>query len=529
MQSERLRGLAELARVALVVALVSALVGLGSCSDEIYSPTEPSAGSGGGAGEPGEGGGVGEGASGGRALQPSEAGAAGEGGATDPADSEPAPALLDSIVVEGVQVQLKPDFAPETRRYSVLASEPALAPMVTVTAAPELEIEVAGQPAQSGSPVELVDAEPGSEIEVEVQNSLGESAVYTIVYLPNDFPDITITTREPGASSDPIYVAPRGGGRFYVAKLNAQGVPLFYKKMPRDVGNFRKHPTGQYSYTVQNSDNDSWENVVLDENFEEVTRVTTVGLVDTDSHEFHILPNGNYIVMAYERAVHDLSEFGGGTAVAIVDAILQELSPDREVLFQWNSWDHLSYGDTVYEKSGADYSHINSIFVDVDGNWIISSRGLSQVFKIDRSTGEVLWRLGGKSNEFTFIGDPFGGLCGQHTATRVANGNLLLFDNGQSCWPVVPERGKLTRVVEYAIDEDAKTAELVFSFDREGAYTVSQGSAQRLDNGNTFIGWGLGFTALATEIDPEGNIVFEFGGRMGTAVANSYRAFRFPE
>ena len=65
----------------------------------------------------------------------------------------------------------------------------------------------------------------------------------------------------------------------------------------------------------------------------------------------------------------------------------------------------------------------------------MSARGTSQVSKIDKSTGVLLWTLGGKSNQFTFVDDPYGNLCGQHTASRLSNGNLLVFDNGQYCWP----------------------------------------------------------------------------------------------
>jgi hypothetical protein len=169
------------------------------------------------------------------------------------------------------------------------------------------------------------------------------------------------------------------------------------------------------------------------------------------------------------------------------------------------------------------------VFVDEDGNWTLSARGLSQVLKVDRKTGEVLWRLGGKRNDFTFIDDPYGGLCGQHTATRVKNGNLLLFDNGQSCWPEVPERGELTRVVEYEIDEDDKTARLVWSFAQEGAYSYSQGFAQRLPGGNTFVGWGQGPPVTATEVDADGNVVFEFTAHGPMTQANSYRAYRFAD
>ena len=179
----------------------------------------------------------------------------------------------------------------------------------------------------------------------------------------------------------------------------------------------------------------------------------------------------------------------------------------------------------------SDYAHINSIFVDTDDNLIVSARGTSQVSKIEKSSGVLLWTLGGKSNQFTFINDPFENICGQHTASRLDNGNLLIFDNGQYCWPDVPARGDLTRVVEYQLDETNFTAELVWSYSRPDTYTLSAGSAQRLDNGNTLIGWARGPTVLATEVDVDGNIVFEITAT-DTATGESvrtYRALRFAD
>jgi hypothetical protein len=243
-----------------------------------------------------------------------------------------------------------------------------------------------------------------------------------------------------------------------------------------------------------------------------------------------IQPNGNYIVLAYEPVVRDLTEFGRGSAEIVLDGIWQELSPDHEVLFEWNSWDHMVFGETVYgSKDQRDYSHMNSVFVDDDGNWIVSSRGMAQVLKIDRESGDVIWKLGGAQNDFTFVNDPYEGLCGQHTASILDNGHLLVFDNGQYCYPPMPERGKHTRIVEYAIDEDAMTAELVWSYSREGTYCESQGSAQRLANGNTLIGWGLGPNLIASEVTPDKDIVFELQAANRSGKTTSYRAWRFAE
>lgn len=489
-----------------------ALLGCGDNEVELGTPSPPGSGGGG---------------EGGAACDGSEAGARGEAAQANVA--------LDDLVVSAVAAPLYPAFSPDIQRYSVRAAEPRAALVVTATAASDLEIEIDGAPAESTRPQTLEGVSPGAEVKVRVKNSAGSSRTYTVVYLPHEFPDLEVTTRKPGASSDPIYVGLKYAmgenysGIYYLAKLNDRGVPLFFRKIEQTAFDFKKEPCGLYSYAERINNTRVWENVVLDENFDEVTRVSTVGESKTDSHEFHILPNGNYIVLGYQESFRDLTEFGKTDNTRVLDMVFQELSPERDVLFEWNSWDHTSYGESVYHKSETDYSHLNSAFVAKDDNWIISSRGMAQVLKVDRSTGEVIWRLGGVANDFTFVNDPYGGLCGQHTATLVEHGNLLVFDNGQSCYPEMPERGELTRVAEFALDEKKMTATLVWSFSREGAYTESQGSAQRLDNGNTLIGWGYVTPFLATEVDRDGNVVFELEAHSPEGPVTTYRAYRFPD
>ena len=102
------------------------------------------------------------------------------------------------------------------------------------------------------------------------------------------------------------------------------------------------------------------------------------------------------------------------------------------------------------------------------------------------------------------------------------------------CVPNTPERGYVTRVVEYALDEERMTAELVWSYQRDDVYSPEgMGSAQRLENGNTFIGWGSiawdNTEALATEVDAEGNVVFDLEAYSPNGAVTSYRAWRFSD
>lgn len=440
--------------------------------------------------------------------------------------------LLDDLTVDGVRLPLIPTFDPSVVRYMVYPTLPAEELTVTAVADDALTLTINGETVESGVATPLQGIEPDSEIELEVSDGAGASLTYTIVYVPEDFPELKVTVHEPQASTDPIYVSPQSKVAAYLIKLENSGVPLFYRRLDSAAYDFKKHPNGLYSYAATLPAN-NYEQVILDADFEEIGTITTTGLENTDNHEFQILPNGNYILLGYEPTTRDLTSWGGGADGRVRDSILQELSPDREVLFQWNSWDHMDYDERVGE-SDVDYAHANSITIDTDGDWLVSLRGLSQVVKIERTSGDVIWRLGGVSNDFEFINDLYAGLCGQHTAARVNDDNVLLFDNGQNCYPEMPDRGEHTRVVEYSLDETAMTAELVWSYSRKGQlYTKSQGSAQRLTNGNTFIGWGYLTdlkTVMATEVNSAGEVVFEIEASYpDDPPPASYRAVRISD
>lgn len=92
-----------------------------------------------------------------------------------------------------------------------------------------------------------------------------------------------------------------------------------------------------------------------------------------------------------------------------------------------------------------------------------------------------------------------GVLDGPHDASWLANGRLLVFDNG------------LGRNWSRVVEVDPQAREIVWEYrgsPPESFYTASRGSAQRLPNGNTLVsnsGEGQAF-----EITPEGEIVWEF-------------------
>jgi hypothetical protein len=145
---------------------------------------------------------------------------------------------------------------------------------------------------------------------------------------------------------------------------------------------------------------------------------------------------------------------------------------------------------------------------------------MDEVTKIDRSTGEIIWRMGGKMNQFLFVDDinDSTGFCRQHDIRVLPNGNITLFDNGNCHEP------PFSRAVEYEVDADQMTVTKVWEFrDSPDIFSRFMGNAQRLPNGNTMIGWG-GMNPNLTEVRSDGSKAFELTFREGI---NCYRAFRF--
>jgi hypothetical protein len=129
----------------------------------------------------------------------------------------------------------------------------------------------------------------------------------------------------------------------------------------------------------------------------------------TTQHDVQMLPNGHRLLLGAEDVTVDMSKVvpGGHPAANVVQAIIQELDTEGNVVVQWRALDHLPVTDSYEDLTAAAirYCHNNSLWIDDDGNWIVSMRHMSQVVKVNRLTGEVMWILGGKSNQFTIVGD----------------------------------------------------------------------------------------------------------------------------
>ena len=264
--------------------------------------------------------------------------------------------------------------------------------------------------------------------------------------------------------------------------------------------------------TPENGVSDGWE--VLDSNYNRIDVYAAKNGYSTDDHEFVMTKASTYLIIAANYRNIDGINLRGNH--------VQEVDIETgEVVFQWLSWDHLDYQDAVHGgDSRGDYIHMNSIAVDYDSNLVMSLRNQDQCIKIDRITGDIIWRLGGVKNQFNFINDIYK-LAYQHHFQPVPGkpNHYTVFDNGEHRSP------NFSRGVEFKLDTDNMTAENVWEFRANpDRFSHWMGSVQRLANGNTLINWADASQPKPTEVTPSGDVIYDADFSFRSHI---YRAFRF--
>ncbi len=339
--------------------------------------------------------------------------------------------------------------------------------------------------------------------------------------LPFGLPDITITHENDPA---PGYfflgtISNKSRSNEFIAIYDNYAQPVFYRELLGNTpSDFKLQMNGNLSYHGRTN----WEFYELNPFFEIIDTIRAGNGMLADNHELLILENNHKYLLVHDPQLIDMSLIvpGGNPMATVIGLIVQELDENNNVVFQWRSWDHFEITDAAdrinLTGSIIDYVHGNSVELDTDSTMIISCRNMDEVTRINRITGEIIWRLGGKRNQFEFD-DSLQMFCHQHDARIVfGNGNLSVFDNGNCHDP------QYSSAAEYLLDTDAMTATLVNRLrSTPDIFGSFMGNAQRLENGRTVVGWGSGIPSI-TEFDESGEIALQFSFNN-----INYRAFKF--
>lgn len=271
------------------------------------------------------------------------------------------------------------------------------------------------------------------------------------------------------------------------------------------------------------------EDVIVNSAYKQVAIVHAGNGLVPDVHEFVITPQNTALIAVKHDISCNLTAVGGAADASVWDGVIQEIDiPTGLVRWEWNSLDHVSVTDAYDSAKFAtttypfDFFHLNSIEALGAKDLLISSRNTWTIYNIDRGSGKIHWRLGGKHSNFKM--GPGTRTAWQHDASVIepapGKGQMLIsvFDNGAT-----PKEHPYSRALIERLDLRHHTATLQRSWlNVPPLLAGSQGSVQRLQDGNTVVGWGQ--KPWATEYASNGTIVFD---AHLPSLEQSYRALRF--
>ena len=241
-------------------------------------------------------------------------------------------------------------------------------------------------------------------------------------------------------------------------------------------------------------------------------------------HDVEVLPNGNIATLTYRW--RDMPGIAKDADVRDEQLVLLDTEGKRlqeysiiemlDAAPNWE-WEPVQAAKVKGQRDRIDLLHANSVAwmrpgweawnpLFAEGNVLVSMRHQNRVVLLRPETGELLWQWGR------------GEMLGQHDATALPNGNVLIFDNG------------LGRGWSRGVEVDPRTDEVVWEFrapEPEAFYTMARGASQRLPNGNTILvdsDHGHAF-----EVTAAGKVVWEYyQPSSGDKVAAIVRLKRYP-
>jgi hypothetical protein len=339
-------------------------------------------------------------------------------------------------------------------------------------------------------------------------------------------PAVTVSVRARERAPGHVFISPKlGRGQHGPLIVDDMGRPVWFRgglyALNFRVQTYKGEPVLTWWEGKPRPRPSVGEYVILDGSYREIKRVQAGNGFKGNQHDFLITPQGTALLTVYNLVSRDLSDLGGPVAGRVIEGVAQEVDIETgEVLFEWHSLDHVGVEESYYDNYFShqlDYFHINSIDVDHDDNLLLSARNTSAVYKIERRSGEILWRLGGKKSDFEMGKGTK--IAWQHDARRQDDGTITIFDNGAG-----PQVHPQSRGIVVELDEEEMKTTLVRKYTHPDALvSTSQGNMQVLPNGNVFVGWGS--EPFVSEFSHDGELLFD--ARIPPD-DDSYRAFRFP-
>ena len=448
-------------------------------------------------------------------------------------------------IVGSVTNETPNESTPLVRVVSFTTSEPAL---VTADVSDGTRHRTVRTPEdlQTSHVIPIVGMYPGRSHTVtlalrdEAGNERGDAATVTFdsPALPDQFPPIQLVASDPSRMEPSLtlfsvfrWLPNRPSNDGLLVAVDERGDVVWYYQTDRRIDDVRQTSRGTllcqsgrgpFELDALGNVIASWQATGLED---QVSDGAVPVETDTMHHELFELPSGELVTLGTEvRSFEDYptSETDPGApraAANVVGDLVLQFRPDGSISKNWKLLDILDpyrigyrslwgfYDHTDYRHvvgGTKDWGHANAVIHDPsDDSLIVSVRHQDVLVKIDRETGRIIWMLGdpaGWSEPWrqyllTPDGQPFEWSYHTHSPMLTPEGTLLLYDNGNyKALPFakpVEAADNYSRVVEYVIDEVAKTVRQVWTYGGPGSdmsYTVFLGDANWLpQTGNVLV------------------------------------------
>jgi arylsulfate sulfotransferase len=485
----------------------------------------------------------------------------------EPVDPPPSPRFSPAVTASLAPVD---DAVPLVRTLLVTCDVPCA---VTATWADEARTRRATSPIAREHELALVGMRPATSYVASLVISDGEGAeadggevAWTTDPLPPDFPDVEVRASDPARSEPGDVLLTLGSPSYpsFTVVLDATGAVVWLRRDPSKVLEARREPDGTllgivepdriFSSTFAGETLHEWTTAAagLDGFHHEVRRASQGGILT--------LTHSPVLVTAYPTSYAD--PLAAADADVLVDRVVR-LGDDGEVLADLDlgailDLRRVGYLSLQVAEGGRDWGHANAVSEHAsDGGLVVSLRHQDAVIEIDRDTGELRWILANPDNwapgldalRLRPVGEPFAWPYHQH-APVIDGDRVLMFDNGNSRtspWTGVPEppiTELYSRIVEYRIDEDARTVEQLWEFQHpdERLWSGACGGAEREPvTGNVLSLWGyvthvdgvatpdlLQSVRLIELVPDTGELITEIVFAEADASWHGYRAHRIP-
>jgi hypothetical protein len=376
-----------------------------------------------------------------------------------------------------------------------------------------------GKPSKCGT-----KAYPSNTGSVTPDPILNSPQVWSFVSAPNLHPmKVTVNTYLPGTSSGFIFVAPYAFsdnatyGQTGSLMMDNDGNPIWFR--PLNTPNlmntdFRVQKLAGkrvltfwqgtlvtppvYTNAPGGSSEPGSCYYILDNTYRVIKNVEARKGFISDIHEFLLTPQNTALFLSTKVVPMDLTPYGGPENGSIQDFAIQEIDlKTNQLIFFWDALDHIPLTDSYEPASSAsgsnniwDVYHLNSIgLTDSKRDILVSGRNTWTIYRINKPTGNIIWHLGGKQNDFTMgSGATF---SWQHDARFLPGDVISLFDDNCCESSLIPPSTPPAHGLLLYLNLADMTANAISTYFHDPLLQIgSQGNVQSLPNGNKFVGWG---------------------------------------